>query len=439
MISKRARGAGVLALVFGAGLSPWGCAEEPAPARIPHVLIVYVDDMGFGDAGFLGSELATPHIDSIAREGIVLERFYASPMCTPSRAQLLTGRYASRMGLDDNVNLPDEHGLPPEEVTLAELLRDAGYATHLVGKWHLGHRDPKHHPLRHGFDSFYGMLTGWIDYETHERDGALDWYRGETPFAEEGYSTELIAHEGARLIRAHPAGTPLFLYVTFNAPHFPLHRAPGREPDSALAVERGQYATMLGALDDAVGELLVALEESGLRRDTLLLFASDNGGSVQHGASNAPLRGFKFSAAEGSIRVPAAIAWPAQLKPGRSAQVITNLDVLPTVCAAAGIGLEHAGALDGQDLLAELRGGVTTERGDLFFGVQHFNTDRSALLRGRHKLLEIRRPNGPSTYELFDVFADPGERRELSRSEPELFGELRSAHDKLARDVGFRR
>ena len=414
------------------------CAPSAAPERPPHVVVVYVDDMGFGDAGFLGSDIPTPEIDSIARAGILLERFYASPMCTPSRAQLLTGRYASRMGLDDNVNLADEHGLPAAEVTLAELLREAGYATHLVGKWHLGHRDPAHHPLRHGFDSFYGMLTGWVDYGTREREGQLDWYRGEAPLEEPGYATLLIAGEAARVVREHPADRPLFLYVAFNAPHYPLHVAPGRELAPGLSPERAQYRTMVEALDAGVGEILGALEGAGLREDTLLVFASDNGGSVKHGASNAPLRGFKFSTAEGSVRVPAAVAWPAALQPGRSAQVVTNLDLLPTICEAAGIDAAALPAeLDGTSLLSELRDGRTSPHDDVFFAVHHVGAQKSALLRGRHKCSRTRLADGQVHYELYDGLADEGERENLWRARPDLARELRVAHDELAREIGF--
>lgn len=405
------------------------CGSRGAALERPSILVIYLDDLGFGDVGYLESEIRTPGIDAFARSGMILERFYASPMCTPSRAQLLTGRHAAHFGLHANVNAEESQGLPEGVVTLPELLGQVGYETHLIGKWHLGHLAPEHHPQRHGFDHFYGHLGGWIDYTTHLRDDRLDWQRDGEPLEEAGYSTDLLAREAARVIETHDyAAAPLFVELSFNAPHTPLHRAPDAPAYDALGVERGLYRGMVERLDSAIDSVLRALERADRRDDFLIWLASDNGGSLQYGASNAPLSGGKFSELEGGLRVPAVLSWPGHIASGaRSELVTTNLDMLPTLARAAGVAPESLPPeLDGRDLLQPLLAGEAPPREDLFFAIRQRRNLRTAILRGPLKLLRVKDPEEGLTEQLFDVFADPAEQHDLARDHPAQFAAMRA-------------
>lgn len=422
---------------------PLGCsggngAAKPDAAR-PNIVLVLVDDLGHGDVGYNGSEIRTPHLDRLAGEGLILERYYASSACTPSRAQLLTGLYAPRVGLENNINFHDEHGLAQAVTTLPELLSEVGYRTHLVGKWHLGHRAEAHHPLRHGFDHFYGHLSGWVDYFSHERNGELDWYRDREPLVEEGYTTELLTREAVSIVRqAADEERPLFLLLSYNAPHFPLHVAPGKEQRPGGSPERQQYRTMVEALDDGLGALAEALEETGQDHRTLLFFASDNGGIASKGGSNGNLRGSKFTMYEGGLRVPAFLRWPGRLAPGRSPQVTTNLDLLPTLCTAAGMTAEALPpGLDGLDLWTQLGTRTTLPRKDLSFYLHHQAHWKAALLRGRNKLVHTRRKDGSVELELFDLIQDARERDDLTTSRPQQIEKLRAGLEQRAAQVGF--
>lgn len=427
-----------VALALAAALLGAACARTEAPAR-PNVLILLADDLGWGDVGYHGSLIRTPRIDGLAREGVRLERFYAAPMCSPSRAALLTGRWPARLGLLENVGPEDARGLPPEERTLAELFRDAGYATALVGKWHLGHVRADEHPNAQGFERFYGFLLGWVDYFTHEREGELDWQRDGVPLREEGYVTHLLAAEAERLIRARDRTRPFLLEVAFSAPHSPLQVPPGRDlarvrvrrEPGASELETGRravYTTMVEELDTAIGRLLDVLDEEGLRGDTLVVFASDNGAVPLLGGRNAPLRGEKFEVYEGGVRTPAVLSWPGRLPAGAtSAQLASIADLLPTLAAAAGVPLDEGVQLDGEDLWAALSSGEPLERPPLPFAVERPRLTRWALVGPRWKLVEERpAEGGPPTRALYDLEADAREREDRAGAEPERVEELRA-------------
>src|SRR5262249_12448840 len=246
----------------------------------PHIVFLLADDLGWGDVGWHGTEIKTPHLDKLAAGGVKLEQFYVQPVCSPTRAALMTGRYPMRPGLQVGVVRPwAQYGLPLEERTLAQALKEAGYVTAICGKWHLGHFRPEYLPTRRGFDHQYGHYNGAIDYFTHVRDGGFDWHRDDKECRDDGYSTHLLAREAARLIREHDARRPLFLYVPFNAAHAP-HQVPARytEPYGQFQGPRKLYAGMVAAMDEAVGQIAAALDEKGLRGNTLILFSSDNGG-----------------------------------------------------------------------------------------------------------------------------------------------------------------
>jgi arylsulfatase A-like enzyme len=289
-------------------------AEATAPQ--PHIVIFVIDDLGYADVGFNGGrEIQTPAIDALAAEGTVLAAHYVQPVCSPTRAALMTGRYATHTGVYTIVRPNARWGLPLDERTLADALRQAGYTTAITGKWHLGEFEPAYRPTARGFDHQYGHYFGAIDYYNHQRDGQVDWYRDDKPLSEDGYSTELIAAEASRLITQHKPvadSKPLFLYVPFNGVHAPL-QVPDTylQPYSALKGNRRTYAGMLAAVDVAIGRITTALRDAGMLDNTLVLFTADNGGpSPGTVTSNGALRAGKGTLYEGGVRGCAFVRWP---------------------------------------------------------------------------------------------------------------------------------
>ena len=264
-----------------AGLAIIGSTTNAISADKPDIVFIVADDLGYNDVGFAGGkEIKTPNLDKLAASGTVLKQFYVQPVCSPTRAALMTGRYPMRYGMQVGVIRPwAKYGLSLDEQMLPEGLHSAGYTTVIVGKWHLGSFDKAYYPTARGFDHFYGHLFGAIDYFTHIRDEKLDWYRDNEPLKEEGYSTHLVANEAERVIKAQPKNKPLFLYVPFNAVHSP-HQVPDsyKEPYKNLPEPRQTYAGMLAAMDEAVGKIVAAIDSTGRRENTLFVFTSDNGG-----------------------------------------------------------------------------------------------------------------------------------------------------------------
>ncbi|MBD3672226.1 MAG: sulfatase-like hydrolase/transferase [Planctomycetaceae bacterium] len=325
----------------------------------PNIVVIVADDLGYADVGYHGSDIQTPNIDSLAKQGVALEKFYVCPMCSPTRAGLLTGRYPNRFGLMRAVIPPwRDYGLPQEEVTLPELLKNAGYERRgIIGKWHLGHSKTEYHPLEHGFTYFYGHYNGAIDYFTHEREGEVDWHRNRETIHEEGYSTDLLAADAAKFITESPKDSPYFLYVPFNAPHSPfqakerdIEKYPDRKGKKQI------LAAMIDCLDQGVGRILSAIEERGDADNTLVLFFSDNGG-VRGVADNKPLRGAKLTPYEGGIHVVACARYPKGGLTG--GKVIDSrcgyIDLLPTLCGLAGAEIPNDLLLDGLDVFAAWR------------------------------------------------------------------------------------
>ncbi len=441
--------------LFALALALAACANG-APARAPlaqarpNVVILLADDLGFADVGYRGAPIATPNLDRLAREGLRLERFYTAPICTPTRAMLLTGRDPMRMGLVyDQINPWDPAGLPGREHLLPESFRAAGYQTAIVGKWHLGHAQESYHPLRRGFDSFYGHLNTAIDYYEHTRFQGRDWQRDGVSLDERGrHATELEGAEAARVIRERDPARPLLLYLAFSAPHNPM-QAPEAlvakyarleersDPPGYLAAvgavppevreryarHRRLYAALVEGMDQAVGQVLAALDEAGIAQNTIVLFLSDNGGFNGFGGDNTPLRGQKLQSFEGGIRVPALLRWPAQLEAGAAReQLVSAMDVFPTLAAAAGVPPGNALPFDGQDQWEALRSGRGAPRsGDLFFAAEVPIPGQvlTAVRSGRWKLVRIERPGAlPTLTYLFDVESDPGETLDLSARDP---------------------
>ena len=438
-------------------------------AASPNIVILLADDLGWNDVGYHGAPIETPHIDGLAREGVELDRFYVQPICTPTRAALLTGRSPLRAGLVFGVARPwDYFGLPRVEHLLSETLRAAGYQTAIVGKWHLGHSHALQTPTRRGFDHFYGHLLGAIDYYEHSRLGGIDWQRNGETLHEEGYSTDLLGEEAVRVVAERDPQKPLFLYVPFNAPHSPL-QAPqelveryaeiSSEPnlrahaeflegvaarlgipveeaagilDPAGEAPRAVFAGMVHSLDVAIGRILAALDEAGIADDTIVLFLSDNGGHVSLGGSNTPLRGEKSTVFEGGIRVPAAVRWPAGLRGGRRvSQTITVTDIFPTLVAAAGVKAHNAMPFDGVDRWREIQGAEPVAPEEIFFGVNGVAGRQEALRYQRWKLVRTLGFAGDSPkVMLFDVEGDPTEQTDLARRQPERAADLLARLDR---------
>ncbi len=408
-----------------------GVPGTTEPPRRPNILLLVTDDLGAADLGYRGGQARTPRLDRLAAEGLQLDRFYAQPLCTPTRAALLTGRSPARFGLQYRPLRPwDRRGLPADEQVLPELLKRAGYHTAVIGKWHLGHGAPEQHPNRRGVDHFYGMLTGAADYWSHRRGEALDWQRNGESVEEEGYATALLGAEAARWIGGIDDDAPFFLLLAFNAPHTPLQAPPEIEAEYR-AVEkprRRTYLAMVDALDRAVGEVLDAVDRAGERDDTLVVFLNDNGGARREGASNGALRGGKGTCFEGGVRVPALVRWPAGLPGGdRLAAPGSVLDLLPTLAAAAGAPLPKA-ELDGRDLLPVWTGAEAASGRPLFFGALDERFLSRAVVAGDWKLLRrqplaidalgVARPRGETEEWLLDLAADPGERNNLLETDP---------------------
>ncbi|MFO0930167.1 MAG: arylsulfatase [Gemmataceae bacterium] len=340
----------MLALLLSALLVPAAAGD----ADRPNVVYFLADDLGYADVGWHGTAIRTPHLDRLAHAGARLEQFYVQPVCSPTRAALLTGRYPMRHGLQVGVVRPwARYGLPLEERTLPQALREAGYVTALCGKWHLGHFHRDYLPTRRGFDHQYGHYNGALDYYTHVREGGFDWHRDDKVCRDDGYTTHLLAREAVRRVTDHDTSKPLFLYVAFNAVHAP-YQVPERytKEYADLKGQRRTYAGMIAAMDEAIGEVVAAVEKKGLTRRTLFLFSSDNGGPAPGRiTSNAPLRAGKGTLYEGGVRVPAFATWSGRIKPGTVVQQpIHVVDWYPTLLTLAGGSRTQKLPVDGIDV-----------------------------------------------------------------------------------------
>ncbi len=419
-------GAGSAAFALGNKLLAVDAGEGSRP---PNVVLILADDLGYGELGCQGNkEIPTPNIDSIAANGTRFTNGYVScPVCSPTRAGLMTGRYQERFGHEFNPGtVPSgvEFGLPLTETTLAARLKAAGYATGIVGKWHLGY-EPKYMPLNRGFDEFFGFLGGAHPYTNltipaGDKKNAIR--RGNEPVEEKEYLTDAFAREAISFINRHKE-KPFFLYLPFNAVHSPL-QAPQKYLDRFPSItdqKRKTFAAMLPAMDDAVGGVLRTLRSSGLEDNTLIFFISDNGGPTPSTtSSNVPLRGFKGQVYEGGFRVPFMVQWKGHVPAGKvSDKPVISLDVAPTVLAAVGAKAADA-KFDGVDIMPFIEGQGTPH--DVLywrFGQQH------AVRKGNWKLLKS--PEG--NVELYDLSADVGEKNDLSQKNPEKVKELQAVFD----------
>ncbi len=410
-------------------------ALPAAGAQKPNILLIVGDDMGYGDVGFHGcKDIPTPHLDGLAAAGVRFTNGYVSgPYCSPTRAGLQTGRYQQRFGYEFNPGR-ETNGLPATETTLAERLKAAGYATGLVGKWHLG-ATPAMHPQRRGYDEFFGFLGGAHSYV--DPKGVM---RGSEPVKEMDYTTDAFGREAQAFIDRHQGG-PWFLYLAFNAVHTPMQATDGRlaKFEGVAPRKRRTYAAMMSAMDDAVGGVLRKLAETGQTENTLVMFISDNGGptlpgTTTNGSRNTPLRGSKRTTLEGGIRVPFLVSWKGRVKPGLFEAPVIQLDLAATALAAAGVEVKPEWKLDGADLLPYLKG----ERSGAPHDALYWRMGQQMAVRiGDYKLVRYDRnadtrsgrAEPVTAARLYNLAKDVGETNDLAATEADKAKELQARWD----------
>ena len=391
-------------------------------------------DLGYGDVGCFGCpDISTPNLDAIASQGVRMAQFYAAaPICSPTRVSALTGLYPHRTSLS---GLPDSHdpdqGLPADEVLLTEVLKTAGYATGLVGKWHLGY-SPKFRPRRQGFDEYVGELAGSAGYFDHiyGTDGINQkWmFRNDTPWDEPGYLTDIWTNEANSFISRHK-NHPFFLYIAYNAPHSPL-----AAPDGRVGETREIIKAVIERMDTGIGQVMQHLSDLGLEDNTLVLFHSDNGADTSGAGSNGPLRGGKRTCYEGAIRVPCVAKWPGRIGPGLVVnEPIISMDVFNTFAAAAGAKIPPGAGVDGRNVLKVLQGMAPTPHDYLCWRWQSVYAAR----RGKWKLVQ----ENDVVTGLYDLSVDIGETTNRASQQPTIVKELQTKitqwQDNLARRMSY--
>jgi arylsulfatase A len=407
-----------------------GALAAQSQPRKPNLIMILADDMGFADVGFNGrKEWSTPNLDRLASQGTVFNRWYtAMPLCAPSRACLLTGKYTIHHGVRNN-----SIDIPKDEVTIAEALKPLGYATALCGKWHHGNLPGGGftHPLDQGFDQTFGYLDAIHAWEHFPKK----FWRGRTEEPVSGFSADLIVDDASKFIRAHQQ-QPFFLYCAFIEPHFLIEA-----PEEDVALYRGKfkekdpkepynarYAAMIHRLDAAIGRLLRVLDETGQAGNTLIVFSSDNGATFERGNqgtanyhdSNRPFRGQKRSLEEGGLRMPSLVRWPGRVPAGkRSDEIVHMTDVMPSFVAAAGGTPDPAWKVDGRNMLDVWTGKAKGPERTVFWEWETEGGTMLAAMRGDFKYLEI----GGNKF-LYNVREDPGERRTVFAEYPEIFQQL---------------
>ena len=403
----------LLLLLLPPGLA---CAQTAKPAGPVNVVILVADDLGWNGVSYHNPKMTTPALAKLAKEGVQLERFYGYPVCSPARSALLSGMMPRRFGVVDVVG-PGQQGIPPGTPTLASTLRKAGYATSLIGKWHLG-TNPG--PLGYGFDHFYGFTGAELDYFKHvDQRGRPDWWRDSQPIAEEGYTTTLFADEAIRQLKQRDPRKPFFLEVAFNAPHTTL-AAPPALVDKHQA--DGLYNAVVDGLDQGIGRILATLDEQGLRENTLVIFFSDNG-APRRISPNTPLSNGKDTVYEGGIRTPAIVRWPGKVPAGAICQQpIAVNDLFPTILAALNLATPAEARLDGSSQWTPLARGQTAPR-PVFLIASH----DIACFDGDWKLIET----SDGKRALFDLAKDIGEEKDLAAAQPERLKSLGAKLDEL--------
>ena len=442
----------LIGFFFASSLFSQAAAQPAARDNAkPNVVLILMDDMGYGDIGSYGvKDARTPNLDRLAREGVRLTDAYANASnCSPTRTGLISGQYQQRYGIEWPLGAApgdSARGLPARGTSLPALLKRNGYATGLIGKWHLGFK-PEFGPNAHGFDEFFGFVSGAVDYYTHRRgDGTPDLYENTTPVEVPAYLTDEITRRAVGFVDRHSTG-PFFLEVAYNAVHWPFEppdmpvsarhdmsrRGTGdlslyQGPNEKVPATRADYVRMLERADEGVGKILTALDQEGLTKSTLVIFTNDNGGEWL--SRNAPLSNRKSTLWEGGIRVPLILRWPGHLPVNKSSpQVAITMDLTASILGLTGSTIPATYKLDGIDLLPSLSGRSPLIERQIFWRIKRPREQR-AVRSGRWKLLQ----EGADFY-LFDVSADPGERHDLTAEHPELVGKLSAALDAWEKDV----
>ena len=422
----------------------------------PNILIILADDLGWNDVSYHGSEIKTPNIDKLISLGVELDRFYVQPTCSPTRAELMTGKSAMRLGITRPISKNQKLGLGLEEKILPQYLKELNYSTYLLGKWHLGSYIPDYFPTRRGFDYFYGYLTGGIGYWDHIHGGGHDWQRNEVSLREDGYVTQLIKNDTLKIIDNHDFTDPIFLNLNFGAPHIP-NEAPEESVLKFSYIEdetRRIHAAMIHEMDNAIGEIIAALEKENVLKNTIVMFASDNGGltpdvkinpsflsipkkigvcdtknrfgikifqwiceNYSGGSSNKPLPEGKTSVSEGGIRVPAVIWWPGKFENSKSENFITMMDVLPTILDL--INYKNEIQVDGVSRVSSLNDSDNSESSK--YVVTNIINDKYAVIEMPYKL--ITSADGDQLYNILD---DPSENLNIGSKNQEIVLELKN-------------
>lgn len=434
--------------VSSAGAQVNRSATAEATTRQPNIVHIVADDLGWKDVGFNGAtDIKTPNLDKLAAGGAKFTQFYVQPMCTPTRAALMTGRYPFRYGLQTIV-IPTaaSYGLDTAEWLMPQCLKEAGYKTAIIGKWHLGHADKKYWPKQRGFDYQYGAMIGELDYFTHDEHGVLDWFRDNKPVREKGYTTTLLGDDAVKYIQAQDPNKPFYLYLTFNAPHTP-YQAPQEYIDRYKNIAdptRRTYAAMVDCLDENIGRVVAALDKKGLRENTLILFHSDNGGTtnkmftgqmadvskINLPCDNGPYRDGKASLFEGGTRVCALANWPGHVKAGTVDGMVHAVDMYPTLAKLAGAPTTKCKPLDGMDVWETISENKPSPRTEIIYNVEPF---RGGVRQGDWKL--IWRTVLPSNVELYNVAEDPYEKNNLAGANPDKVAAMQQRLDALAKEA----
>ena len=417
---------------------------QTALKKRPNIVIILADDLGWGDVGFHGSEIKTPNIDRLSKEGVILNRFYTASICSPTRAGLMTGRFPDRFGLRETVYKPwSDMGIDTSEVLLPQMLAQAGYKNRaLIGKWHLGHAAKMFLPLQRGFTHFYGHYNDVVDYFTHKRTGELDWHNDDETSYDKGYTTDLITGEAVRSIKAYSReSSPFFLYVAFNAPHAPLQAktadvlkyTPQKDAGTFIGIEKIQkpstdftdreiYSAMVTSMDDGIGKILATIKQLKIDDNTLVLFFSDNGAGMA--ASGGELRGRKFQEWDGELRAPAIIKWPNGFKGKRTInKVMGYVDIMPTLKEITGIKTKPKIFFDGMSMLPVLLKEKKQVERNLYLG-------NGAIINNDWKLIVAGKANERTNLKkdvLIKIATDVSEKKDVKDEYPLVYKNLLEA------------
>ena len=437
-------GSTLLGVLFpGAAL---GLAERVAR---PNVLVIMVDDLGYGDLSCYGAkDLKTPHIDRLMSEGLRFNEAYANCcVCSPSRAALLTGRYPEMVGIPGVVRTHDKDNwgyLTPDSIMLPELFRREGYRTALIGKWHLGLEKPNR-PNQRGFDLFHGFLGDMMDdYWHHRRHGVNYMRKNEAQIDPPGHATDLFTQWSMdELKRCAASQAPFFQFLAYNAPHSPIHPpeawlAKVKKREQGISDKRARIVALIEHLDHGIGRVLQTLESLGLKDDTIVVFTSDNGGKLRYGASNGPLRSDKTHVYEGGIKVTTCVRWPGHIRAGQWTDFrALTMDIVPTLADICGVPLTHE--IDGRSFKKLLLEGGQTQFEHPVFHMWLQGKTKECMRHGEWKLV---RDVAGTPFELYDLKADPHEKQDLAAEHPERLNKMIAVletHMKSAQSVPWRR